>query len=146
MYSKLHVQLGPEKTTPEGLEIIKKIEAYYRIREAMNRFDYGKLLGIDYGGSFGPGSDEYAPEAHAILEYFEQNAKLGKTTTKTGLFRKLLQVHREYFCIKGNPSRCALITEHIYNEMFKLRIFRLSKRSYFFHFYYKKRHTCGWPD
>lgn len=145
MYKKLQTALGVEKTDPKYLEKLKKVEAYYRIREAMNRFDYGEILGSDYGGSSGLDSSEYAPEAYAILEFVDQNTKSGKTLTKARLNQKLLQVHKKYFSFEGDPVRCSLITEHVYNELYKLRVFKLSRRSYFFHFYYKKMHTSGWP-
>ncbi|MGZ3827164.1 MAG: hypothetical protein ACXVCR_19595 [Bdellovibrio sp.] len=146
MHQKLQIDLGITKKNSKNLAKIKKIEAYFRIREAMNRFDYGKILGIDYGGSFGPGSDEYDSEAYEILVFFEQNTYSGKVLTKSALYQKLLQTHKKYFSTNGDSVRCSLITEHIYNELFKLGIFKLSRKSYIFHYYYKKMHTCGWPD
>ena len=146
MYSKLKIELGLVEKNSNNEEKIKKVEAYYRIREAMSRFDYGKILGIDYGGSFGPDSSEYSHLAYEILEYFIQSDKSGQVLTKSKLYQKLLQVHKYYFNTQGDPVRCSLITEHIYNEMYKLRFFKLSRKSYRFHFYYKKTNTCGWPD
>jgi len=146
MHQKLKIELGLVQANPKNLNKIKKVEAYYRIREAMNRFDYGKILGIDYGGSFGPDSSEYSPEAYEILEYFTQSTKSGKVLTKSNLYQKLLQIHKQYFSSQGDRDRCSLITEHIYNEIFKLGIFKLSRRSYLFHFYYKKINTSGWPE
>jgi len=146
MHSKLKIELGLVDKNSKNEEIIKKVEAYYRIREAMNRFDYGKILGIDYGGRSGLDASEYCHLAYEILEFFVQGAKTGQVLTKSNLYLKLLQVHKHSFSYQGDRVRCSLITEHIFNEMYKLKLFKLSRNSYLFHFYYKKKNTCGWPD
>ncbi len=143
MHTKFQVKIGLIKKNPKSLKKIKTIEAYYLIREAMNRFDYGNILGVDYGGSFGPGADEYDSEACAILDFFESYKGV---VTKSNLYRELLRIHKKYFTITGSQKKCALITEHIYNEISRLDLFLTSRRSYNFHFYYKKSYASGWPD
>ncbi len=145
MHQKLQIELGLTKKNKNHLAKINMIEAYYRIREGLNRFDYGKILGVDYGGSSGLDTSEYSYSVYVILKYFEQNSIAGKVLTKSKLQRKLLSMHKKFFNIAGNDGRCSLMTEHIFNELFKLGIFELSKKSYYFNYHFKKMHVCGWP-
>lgn len=146
MHQKLLIELGLEKKNQKHFDTIKTIEAFYRIREGLNRFDYGKILGVDYGGSSGLDTSEYNYAAYAILKFFEQNSKARIVLTKSKLQQKLLSMHKKYFDFLGDAVRCSLITEHIFNELFKMGIFKLSRKSYCFNYYYKKMHVYGWPS